>query len=334
MTLMIPQAPIPEQSIPTNVSEVQASEQLEREDIKQLIKEIYLRHLLKKAINQNEAESVITGVTVRDLNADRTVFSHNQNTEHFAASVNKIPIALLALEDLRAGALDLDQIVTWQESDRRGGFGLYDQPGAPLQAPLRDVLYDMLNRSGNTVVRATVNHLLGGAATVNARWAAKPQLSHTYLIILDESRFYLGNSTPHDSMWAMEQLLATQDSYALFMKDALTTNIFTDFGVRSQLQGNDFIVLVNKIGLLDDVEGNNRHDVGIIYNQRTNKSYGYSFFTTSPFDSPTATPRADQSLKDMGLYALRYAGDKKIHSGKGSGDLRIQNSIPESRTVY
>jgi beta-lactamase class A len=332
---MITQAPIPDQQIPQNVSEVQAAEQLEREDTKQLIKEIYLRHFLKKAINQNEAESVLTGVTVKDLQSDRTVFSHNQNTEHFAASVNKVPIALLVLEELRAGRLNLDQMVTWQETDRRGGFGLYDQPGAPLQAPLRDVLYDMLNRSGNTVVRGTVNYLLGGAAAVNARWAAEPQLSHTYLIILDESRFYLGNSTPHDSMWALQQLLKGQDSYTDFMKDALTTNIFSDFGVRTQLQNSDFIVLTNKIGLLDDVEGNNRHDVGIIYNKRTNKSYGYSFFTTSPFDSPTATPRADQSLKDMGLFTLRYAGDKKRFGGKGAGPLHeLRQNTPEHKTLY
>lgn len=332
---MITQAPIPDHQVPQNVSEIQAAEQLEREDTKQLIKEIYLRHFLRKAINQNEAQSVLTGVTVKDLQSDRTVFSHNQDTEHFAASINKVPVALLVLEELRAGRLNLDQIVTWQESDRRGGFGIYDQPGAPLQAPLRDVLYDMLNRSGNTVVRATVNNLLGGAVAVNARWEAEPNLSNTYLIVLDGNRFFLGNSTPHDSMWALQQLMSDQDEYAAFMKDALTTNIFTDFGVRTQLQNTDFIVLTNKIGLLDDVEGNNRHDVGIIYNTKTQKSYGYSFFTTSPFDSPTATPRADQSLKDMGLITLRYAGDKQRFGGKGAGPLQqLQQNTPEQKTLY
>lgn len=332
---MITQAPIPDQQIPQNVSEVQAVDQLEREDTKQLIKEIYLRHFLKKAIRQNEAQSVLTGVTVKDLQSNRTVFNHNQDTEHFAASINKVPVALLVLEELRAGRLDLDQMVTWQESDRRGGFGTYDQPGAPLQAPLRDVLYDMLNRSGNTVVRATVNGLLGGAVAVNARWEAEPNLSNTYLIVLDGNRFFLGNSTPHDSIWALQQLMSDQDEYAAFMKDALSTNIFTDFGVRTQLQNTDFVVLTNKIGLLDDVEGNNRHDVGIIYNTKTKKSYGYSFFTTSPFDSPTATPQADQSLKDMGLVTLRYAGDKKRFGGKGAGPLQqFRQDTPEQKTLY
>jgi len=308
---MTPQTPLPPQLTTTQVSEVQASDQLQSDDIQQAVKEIFLRQLIKSAIDQNEARQVLTGVTVMDLSSHRTLVEHNQNTQHFAASINKLPISLLVLEDLRAGKLDMNQVVTWQASDVRGGFGTFDQPGAPLQAPLHDVLYDMLNRSGNTVVRATVNYLLGGPQAVNDRFATKPQLSNTELIVLTPTSFFLGNSTPNDSMWAMDKLMENQDRHARFMKDAMATNIFEDFGVRSQLLGNNYILLVNKIGLLDDPEGNNRHDVGIIYNKHTHKSYGYSFFTTSPFESTTATPRADQSLKDMGRYVDRKRADQR-----------------------
>lgn len=305
----------------------------QRGDVQQIIKETLLRHFVKKEVKENEVAGAMTGVTITDLATQRTIFGHEQETEHFAASINKIPVALLVLEDLHAGKLDLDQMMTWQESDRRGGFGLYDQPSSPLQAPLRDVLYDMLNRSGNTAVRIVVNNALGGAAAVNARWEASPQLSHTYLIPVDANRFFLGNSTTSDSMWAFSELLKKKDEPGTFMKDALSTNIFTDFGVRTQLAGNDYIVLANKIGLLDDVEGNNRHDVGIIYNTKTKKSYGYSFFTTSPFDSPTATPQADQSLKDMGRYLLRFAGDRTQHTAQPF--LAPQTpSQPEGRILY
>jgi beta-lactamase class A len=313
---MIQQPPIQPPTY-NNVRQVQA-DQLQRSDLQWSIKQLYLRHLLQAAINQNEAENVITGAVVTDFQTNRILFSHNQNTEHFAASINKLPVALLILEDLRAGTLDLDQTTTWLASDVRAGFGTYDQPSAPLQATVRDVLFDMLNKSGNTAVRVLVNNHLGGAATVNARLATKPQLSHTALVPLDGNRFFLGNSTPHDSLWAMGRLMDHQDRYARYMKKAMATNIFTDFGVRSQLQDQDHIVLANKIGLLDDVEGNNRHDVGIVYNKKTGKAFGYSFFTTSPFDSPTATIRADQSLKDMGSYVLKYAGNTRSkHSSSG-----------------
>lgn len=284
-------------------------------------KTLVLRYHIEQAIKKNNAESILTGVQIMDLQTGKTLVKHNEETEHFAASVNKIPVVLLILEDLRAGTLDMDQVMTWQASDVRGGFGLYDQPGAPLQATLGEVIYDLLNRSGNTAVRVLVNGALGGAAAVNERWADKPELSHTYLIPLDPNRFFLGNSTPSDSLWAMKELLATSDQYSNFIKNALATNIFTDISVRSQLAGNDYIVLANKVGLLDDVDGNNRHDVGIIYNSKRNKAYAYSYMTTSPFESPTATPRAEESLMDMGRYILRYAGDRKTSQLPG-----IQNS--------
>lgn len=308
---MIPQAPITQQPQTNKVSEVQSTDQLERNDLDQAVKEVVLKQMILAALEQNQQAGVRSGVTVVDLQDHHEIVGQEQNTKHFAASVNKVPVALLLLEDLRTGKLSLNQTVAWQASDVRGGFGVYDQPGAPMQATLRDVIYDMLHDSGNTVVRASVNYLLGGPAKVNERFATKPQLSNTSLTVLTPTSFYLGDSTPHDALWALEQINAGNDTYAKRMKEAMATNIFTDFGVRSEIENTRGIRLTNKIGLLDDVEGNNRHDVGIIYNKKTAKSYGYAFFTTSPFDSPTATPQADQSLKDMGSYVLRFAGDQK-----------------------
>jgi beta-lactamase class A len=282
--------------------------------ISDFFKTLILRYHIQQAINQNNAESILTGVQIMDLQTGRTLVEHEAETEHFAASINKVPVMLLVLEDLRTGDLQMNQTMTWLPSDVRAGSGVYDQPGAPLQARLDEVIFDLLNRSGNTAVRILVNGALGGAAAVNDRWAELPQLDHTRLQPLDANRFFLGNSTPSDSLWAMQKLLSKPDKYSKFIKNALATNIFTDISVRSQLAGNDYIVLANKVGLLDDVDGNNRHDVGIIYNTKSHKSYAYSFMTTSPFESETATPRAEQSLMDMGRFILRFAGDKKSHS--------------------
>jgi hypothetical protein len=112
----------------------------------------------------------------------------------------------------------------------------------------------------------------------------------------------------------MRQLVAVQDTYGRFVKNAMATNIYADYGVRSQLAGNDYIVLSNKVGILDDVDGNNRHDVGLVYNTRTHKAYGYAFLNTAmgePYN--TATSQASVSLADMGAGLLRQAGDKKVH---------------------
>jgi beta-lactamase class A len=288
-----------------------------------VVKEVLLRHVIESSVRRNERVGVVTGVSIMDLSTDRTLVSHNNDTEQFAASINKLPVSLLLLEDLRSGKLSLDTTLNWTADDRRGGFGVYDQPDSPLSATLGEVLHDMLNRSGNTAVRILVNNSLGGAAAVNGRLALKPELSHTRLQPLDANRFFLGNSTPHDSLWTAGKLMERQDRYARFMRDSMSTNIFEDFGVRSQLDA-DHVLLINKIGLLDDVEGNNRHDVGVIYNKKTGKSYAYSFMTTAPFNEtdPAATTRAEGSLKEMGRASLRFAGSKKDRNILGNGEWR------------
>lgn len=283
---------------------------LSQASAQQVIKQLVLQRLIDGSIKADEARGTTTGVRIMDMEDGRLIVDHNQNTEQFAASINKLPVALLLLQDLRANTLHMNQTMTWLPSDVRGGNGVYDQPGAPTSASFQDVLFDMLNHSGNTAVRIMVNYALGGAASVNARWTHYPQLSHTYLQPLDANRFYLGNSTPHDSLWTIGQLMNQQDGYSEFMKQAMATNIFTTYGVRSQLAGNDWILLVNKVGILNDPSGDNRHDVGVIYNTKTHRSYGYSFMTTSPEANVAATPQAEQSLMDMGRYLLRFAGDK------------------------
>lgn len=284
---------------------------LSSDHVSDFIKSMVLRYRIERAIKKNDAQQITTGVQIVDLQSNRTLVAHDENTVHFAASVNKIPIAWLILQDLRAGTITMDTMLTWQPSDVRAGFGVYDQPGAPLQATVGDLLHDMLNPSGNTAVRALVNQGMGGAAAVNTRLAAYPEIPNTRLQPLDANRFYVGNTTAKESVWILRELMKVNDPLNLHLVNAMATNPFTDISVRSQLAGNEYIMLVNKVGLLDDVEGNNRHDVGIIINSRTQKSYAYSLLSTSPYESETATPRAERSLKEMGRSILRFAGDKK-----------------------
>ena len=89
------------------------------------------------------------------------------------------------------------------------------------------------------------------------------------------------------------------------------------------------------MGQLNDPDGNNRHDVGIIYNTKTHKSYGYSFLTTSPNASETATIRAEESLKDMGRLTLRFAGNKATEEPLAQPQtLRALNKQAEKKVLY
>lgn len=317
------QVPLPPQANPhadVNQRQVESlgDNALLRNDLSDTIRSAVLWYKVNKTIKENEKQGVTTSVVITDMQKHRNIVNHNGDTVHFAASVNKLPIAWLIVQDLRAGTIQMDDVITWQASDVRAGYGVYDQPGAPTSATVEEVLHDMLNYSGNTAVRALVNYELGGAAAVNNRLAAYPQIPNTRLQPLDANRFYVGNSTSSEAAWILSQLLGTQDSYQQFIKETLSTNIFTDFGVREALAGNDYIVLANKVGILDDPDGNNRHDVGIIYNTRTHKSYSFSFMTTTAYENTDGTNQAEASLTTMGRDTLRFSGDRPVHSAQNA----------------
>ena len=277
------------------------------------LKAAVLQYRISQVIKQNESMGIQTGVDITDLQTGQNLLSHEVNLAQYAASINKLPIAMLLEQGLRAGQVRLSDHLSWSASDVRGGYGVYDQPGAPTNATVQQLIFDMLNHSGNTAVRVLVNKTsLGGAMAVNNRLAMYPQLVQTQLQIVSSDGFYLGNTTPGESLWTMQQVQKTKDSYEQFMQNAMATNIFTDYGVRSQLAGNNYIVLANKVGILDDPTGTgtNRHDVGIIYNTETHRSFAYSLMTTNFSNGNDLTAQAESSLQQMGLDILRFAGDK------------------------
>lgn len=285
--------------------------ELASDRVGQYFKELKLRTYVERILAKNERYDVNSGASIINLQTQREIVAHDLDTEHFAASINKLPIARLILEDVRAGRLAFDQQLSWAPEDRRAGAGVYDQADAPTQASVSDLVFDLLNHSGNTAVRVLVNQGMGGAVAVNERFVQELDLQHTYLQPLDANRFYVGNTTAREAMVNIRGLLAGNDEYKAFVKNALATNIYTDFGVRSQLAGNEYIVLANKVGILDDVEGNNRHDVGIIYNSRTSEAYGFSLLNTAPGEAySTPTAQAGMSLADIGEGLLRFAGDR------------------------
>ena len=61
------------------------------------IKSRKLEHYIKTIIAKNESLGVVTGVSIIDLQTQRSLISHNLDAEQFAASVNKVPIAELVL---------------------------------------------------------------------------------------------------------------------------------------------------------------------------------------------------------------------------------------------
>jgi beta-lactamase class A len=294
------------------------------------VKRLLLKQQLVKQVRENERRSIDTSVMVYDITDQKWVYKYNTDYVHYAASVSKMFVTAVLLDELRAGSTTLDTVVSWDASDRRAGAGVYDSDTSPLSATVREVLFDMLNQSGNTAVRAIVNKVLGGAAAVNAKYEQNyPTLEVTRLQPLSSTSFLLGYTTPAESDLILAHLYSQTDDYAAFVKNALATNIFDDYGPRSQVQDHENITVIDKQGQLNDPEGNNRHDIGIIENAKNGHKLRYVLMTTN-YEQPAgeATDYAVSSLQEFGRDMLRFEGDKKPRkSNQQQSALRSQSDI-------
>lgn len=336
------------QQVMTQEERRQASDerQLLRDDISNTSKLRALQFQLAKSVIRNAHKSVRTSILMRNINEQTTVANYQEDHKHFAAAINKLAVSYVYMLELQDNKVGFEDMIPLPPADQRlSGPGKYDKDGSAAgatQAKLSDVLWDMLNRSGNTAVKALVTDF-GGPAAFNDRLAQIPEVPNTRLVPVDGTRFYLGDTTARESLFFLEQISVTGSNYADFLRSAMASNIFTEFGVRSQLGDEEKIQLINKTGALNDPAGNNRHDVGVIKNRRTGKMISYSMLTTSANDNEDATNRAEESLQEMGRNLLRYNGDKREdhrrHYGpqtrKDNRENR-QNHVPdvETRILY
>lgn len=301
-------------------------------------KRLVLKLQLAKQIYENEKSNIDTSVIAYDITDNKPILSHNVNYEHYAASISKLFVTSILLQDLASGKTTLDTVVNWDATDRRAGAGVYDADGSPLTGTVRDVLFDMLNHSGNTAVRIIVNKVLGGAATVNERYASSyPNLKVTKLQPLDESRFLLGYTTASETNFIVDHLYKQNDTYGAFVKNALATNIFDDYGPRSQVKDKENITVIDKQGQLNDPEGNNRHDVGVIENKRNGHKIRYVLMTTN-YEQPagTLTNQATASLQEFGRDMLRFEGDRAVRPQEDAAPQlkAAPQEVQNGRLVY
>lgn len=299
------------------------------------VKRLLLANAVKKTVKANEKQTITTGAVVYDLTDKKLVYTHGVDTEHYAASTQKIPVVELVLQDLRAGKVTMNTPLSWTSDDRRDGAGIYDAVGAPTTATVGDVIYDMLNKSSNTAVRVLVNKVLGGAVATNTRLAAYPQLKVTRLQPVDDSRFLVGYTTARESAYIFREFYKHTDTHTEFAKNALATNIFNDYGPRSQVQDHNKITVIDKQGQLNDPEGNNRHDIGVIKNTQNGHLLQYNLFTTSPGESgETLIAPAEDSLKVMGRSMLTYEGDTSAQPTPHMRQTPPASAVENGRILY
>lgn len=328
-------APLITSTLERNDSQAEAQFREAPWDAKRLVLKLHLT----QQIIENKRKGIDSSVITYDETDKKQIYSYNTDYVHWAASLSKLFVTQLLLEDLKTGKITLDTVVSWDASDRRAGAGQFDADGSSTTATVRDVLFDMLNKSGNTAVRIVVNKTLGSAAAVNARYEADyPQLKVTRLQPIDANRFLLGYTTAGEVDFILNKLYKQTDENAVFAKNALATNIFNDYGTRSQVKDPSIITVIDKQGQLNDPEGNNRHDVGVIENSQNGRRLRYVLMTTN-YEQPAGevTNFATASLQAFGKDMLRFEGDRTPRPSDDAPQLRVSQapSAPENgRLVY
>lgn len=106
-----------------------------------------------------------SGIWVKHLTTGET--AGVRDTEMFnSASVIKIPVMVLAFQMADRGELKLDERITIQKGDIRGGSGIFRYHDEGLQPTFRDVLLQMIITSDNTATDLAIAKV-GGVARVN-----------------------------------------------------------------------------------------------------------------------------------------------------------------------
>jgi beta-lactamase class A len=106
------------------------------------------------------------GVAVKYLESGAEM-QINGNQRFALASVFKVPVLVTAARRIDAGALRLDQRVTFADRMKTAGSGLLAYLGAGLNLSLKDLLLLMIIISDNTATDMVVN-LVGGPAAVDS----------------------------------------------------------------------------------------------------------------------------------------------------------------------
>lgn len=295
--------PLLQSNVMTSTSVIVQESTLLRGDINAWLRQQSLRLTLDKEIGKNEQDDITTSVYFVDNTHNQELYRYQIDKEYYAASVNKLPITLLLLEDLRNGKISLKDRIELPKERLEGG-GRYDEGNSTREITVGQAFEDMLKRSGNTVVRSLVAEL-GGPEKVNERLAKDKSLRKTRLIERDNNEFWLGNTTARESLYLMNRVVETQDTYGKLVRESLTENVFDEYGVKAQHNGSH-LVLTNKMGQLSDDDGDVRHDVGVIYNTQTGGRYSFAILNAAETETLINDTKPVDPIQSIGKRLLDY----------------------------
>jgi beta-lactamase class A len=133
---------------------------------------------IKVASLTRDLPDLTPGVFVVDLDSG-DFFSLNGDQSFAAASMIKVPVLVAFFQDVDAGKIRLDDVLTLQAGDLAGGSGEMQLAGVGTQYSALETATNMIVTSDNTATNMVIRQL-GGIAALNQRFQ-EWGLQHTVL---------------------------------------------------------------------------------------------------------------------------------------------------------
>ncbi|MDX2216738.1 MAG: serine hydrolase [Oculatellaceae cyanobacterium bins.114] len=237
-----------------------------------------------------------------------------------AASTIKVPILVAFLQDVDAGKIRLDEMLTMQQADVTSGSGeLQDQPVGSQYTAL-DVAIKMITISDNTATNMLITRL-GGAEALNQRfrtWGLTSTQIRRPLADL-EGR----NTTSPKDLTGLLALVSQGDLLSLRSRDRM-------FDIMQGTQANSLLpsalepgaTIAHKTGTIDTMVG----DTGIV-----DMPNGKRFIITVVVQRPVDDERASDLIRQISREVYQYFNNAQ--NPQVGSPLPTQVSLPSSEAT-
>lgn len=238
-------------------------------------------------------------IVIKKVGDKTLLYQLNPDKKFYAASVNKVAIALYVLSLVDRGELDLAERMALKKEYKLEGTGVLRLLDDGLEPTLKDLLTLMLIVSDNSAAKTLVSRF--GVGAIND-YLDSLGLGVTRLEELTEGKFSYGYTASTEYIEIMEKI-ATGAYLRRELSDLLLKimghNHF-DFGLARNLR--EPVKIANKQGTLDDM----RHEVALIIDE--SKQYIVSAFSEKLLDER-------YSADNQGVLALAEIGGLFSYNG-------------------
>ncbi len=239
-------------------------------------------------------------MAVRSLTDSSVAFEHRADERVPSASVIKLAIMLEAMEQVKAGTIDPDEIHILIDAEKTGGDGVLKTYPHRSRIAYRELLRLMMSYSDNTATNIFINEL--GMDAINQRMRTigltKSQLSRVMMDSLAAQQGRENYVTAREMNVLLEKIyrneVATPTLCAQMLsilkqnEDSLTIPQLLPKGT----------IIAHKTGTLTYVRG----DAGIVYAPKP--------FLLSVFVEGVPTPEAERIISEVALICYTYFLDK------------------------